>query len=123
MSGHVFRAAWPIVDDHLTRFELVAQAIAELPVLARRQGVRLVGAPVFSFGARGGPLLKVEVPAEVAVPPLAARQRAHDLANVRLLLATGMTPAAIHAHSVLPSAYLEDLLAEAAQLMPRRELA
>jgi hypothetical protein len=43
----IFQAVWPIVDNSLSRRDLIAEACEDLPHVARRHHARLVGPPVW----------------------------------------------------------------------------
>lgn len=61
MSTHTYRAMWPITDPDRTIQSLIAEACAGLDVMARTDGARITGQPVWTVA---GDRLVCEVPAE-----------------------------------------------------------
>ncbi|MGW9196076.1 hypothetical protein [Micromonospora chersina] len=58
---YIYRAVWPILDPDRTRSSLIAEACAGLDAMARTDGARIVGQPVWTVA---GERLVCEVAAE-----------------------------------------------------------
>ncbi|WP_043535502.1 hypothetical protein [Salinispora tropica] len=61
MTGHVYRAVWPILDDTRTASALIAEASAGLDAMARTDGARITGQPTWTVT---GDRLVCEAPAD-----------------------------------------------------------
>lgn len=61
MTGHLYRAVWPILDDTRTRSTLIAEASAGLDAMARTDGARITGPATWTVT---GDRLVCEAPAQ-----------------------------------------------------------
>lgn len=71
-----YRALFPILDEERPRSVLIAEACAVLDGMAKRDGARIVGAPVWTVA---GDRLVCEAPAEALPPPEEKPARKPDL--------------------------------------------
>ncbi|MFF0823028.1 hypothetical protein ACFYUR_21925 [Micromonospora haikouensis] len=109
MTTYLYRAMWPITDPDRTRSALIAEASAGLDAMARTDGARLTGQPVWTVA---GDRLLCEAPAG-PLPDEAVDTT--DLADrdVVVLRLAGLhwSPRQIAATTGVPHSTVRDILA------------
>jgi hypothetical protein len=118
VSGFVFRAMWPILNEDMTVSQLKAEACSVLDRMAAEQGARIDGEPVWSV--RGRTLLCEAPAAELSnVIPMPARRRNEQLPadvveDIHVLDGRGWTADDIAKHLHISAKSVRRYLKEAA---------